>query len=152
MTSIVIGLDFDGTCVGHKYPDIGKEVPDAVRVLKRLQECGHCIMLWTMRVDSPKEGPVLTDAVKWLTDRGISVWGVCENPQQKSRGWSKGNKQFAHIYIDDAALGCPLLDPATNQPLTDYLEAKERPIVDWKTIEKMLAARGVLPPLAQHGQ
>ena len=49
----IIAVDFDGTIVTHMYPAIGKEVPNAIRVLKRLQEQGVLLILWTMRSGVP---------------------------------------------------------------------------------------------------
>ena len=43
-----IAVDFDGTCVTHDYPRIGKEI-GATKVLKRLVEAGHKLILNTMR-------------------------------------------------------------------------------------------------------
>ena len=43
-----IAVDFDGTCVTHEYPNIGKDI-GAVPVLKKLTDSGHKIILNTMR-------------------------------------------------------------------------------------------------------
>ena len=53
-----IGIDFDGTCVTHEYPKIGKDI-GAVPVLKELVEKGHKLILNTMR-----SGKELEDAVE----------------------------------------------------------------------------------------
>lgn len=55
-----IGIDFDGTCVTHDYPRIGKDI-GAVPVLKELVERGHKLILNTMR-----SGKELEDAVEWF--------------------------------------------------------------------------------------
>ena len=44
-------LDFDGTVVEHRYPRIGKPVPNALRVLERLQQSGITIVLNTARCE-----------------------------------------------------------------------------------------------------
>jgi len=126
--SLIIAVDFDGTCVDHIFPLIGKDVPDAVRVLKRLSDSGHRIMLWTMRADGSNHPYVLLDAVKWFEDRGIPLWGVNLNPEQ---GWSHSKKQYANYYIDDAAVGCPLIT----------LPSFERSMVNWQLIEKFFAEK-----------
>ena len=61
---MVIAVDFDGTIVEHKYPRIGKEIPFAIATLKRLQEEGHRIILWTVR-----EGDLLQQAVDFCRER-----------------------------------------------------------------------------------
>ena len=55
---MVIAVDFDGTIVEHRYPEIGDERPFAVETLKKLAEHRHKLVLWTMR-----EGQLLDDAL-----------------------------------------------------------------------------------------
>ena len=117
----IVAVDFDGTCVMHEYPDIGADVPNAVRVLKRLDANEVRIILWTIR-----SGNYLLDAMRWFRQREIGIWAVNKNPQQ--RMWSKSPKAYAPVYIDDAALGCPLILSADS----------ERPYADWSAIEKLL--------------
>ena len=45
---MIIGVDFDGTCVTHEFPKVGREI-GAAQVLKRLTDVGHQIILFTMR-------------------------------------------------------------------------------------------------------
>lgn len=37
---MIIAVDFDGTIVKHKYPDIGKEIPYAIKTLKLFRKKG----------------------------------------------------------------------------------------------------------------
>ena len=122
-----IAIDFDGTCVTHDYPRIGKEI-GATEVLKRLVEAGHKLILNTMRSD--KE---LQDAVNWFKKNGIELYGVNENPTQKR--WTNSPKVYAHLYIDDAAFGCPLLN------VPDF---SDRPFVDWDSIWRQLIQLGIV--------
>ena len=122
-----IAIDFDGTCVTHDYPRIGKEI-GATEVLKRLVEAGHKLILNTMRSD--KE---LQDAVNWFKKNGIELYGVNENPTQKR--WTNSPKVYAHMYIDDAALGCPLI----NAP-----ELSNRQFVDWDSVGRKLIQMGII--------
>jgi len=107
----VIAIDFDGTLVEHRYPDIGPDVPGAFEWLAKLQNAGAKLILWTMR-----DGPTLTEAVEHCLERGITFWGINGNPDQQ---WSLSPKAYAHVYIDDAALGCPVK------------LAGRRAVVDW---------------------
>lgn len=116
-----IAVDFDGTCVTHEYPNVGKDI-GAVPVLKKLVDAGHKIILNTMR-----SGNELADAIQWFIDNNIPLFGINENPTQKT--WTASPKVYAHLYIDDAALGCPLI---TNIFIT------KRPFVDWIEVEKQL--------------
>ena len=124
----IVAVDFDGTCVTHEYPEIGPEVPNAVNVLKRLNQNEVRIILWTIR-----SGEYLQDAVNWFVARGIRLWAVNKNPQQ--RFWSKSPKVYAPVYIDDASIGCPLIFPE---------EGNHRPYADWFAIEKLLEEIGFL--------
>ena len=127
MANKIIAVDFDGTIVAHAYPNIGREVPTAIRVLKKLQEQGTQLILWTMR-----SGDKLAEAVAFCEEKGITFWGVNQNPAQSE--WTDSPKAYAPIYIDDAALGCPTL----------WDEATSRPIVNWRDVEAILVRRGVL--------
>ena len=57
---MIIGIDFDGTCVTHEYPLIGRHI-GAVEVLKKLVDKNHLLILFTMR-----SGKQLEEAVNWL--------------------------------------------------------------------------------------
>lgn len=112
-----IAVDFDGTIVDHKYPDIGFPVPNAIEYLKKWQEDGAKIILFTMR-----SGAQLFEAVDYLKENGIRLYGQNANPSQAR--WTNSPKPYAHVYIDDAAAGVPLL----------HLRNFERPVVDWDAI------------------
>ena len=42
---MIIAVDFDGTIVEHRYPEIGREKPFAFDTLKMLQKEGHRLIL-----------------------------------------------------------------------------------------------------------
>lgn len=124
---LYIGIDFDGTCVTHEYPRVGKDI-GAVPVLKKLTDSGHLLILNTMR-----SGRELDDAVQWFIDNDIPLYGVNENPSQKS--WTSSPKVYAHLYIDDAALGCLLkMDNAVS----------DRPFVNWDAVEEHLMLNRII--------
>ena len=62
---MVIAIDFDGTCVTHAFPNVGKEI-GAVDVIKALVNKGHKIILFTMR-----DLEYLTPAVAWFEKNDI---------------------------------------------------------------------------------
>ena len=122
-----IAIDFDGTCVTHDYPRIGKDI-NAVNVLKKLVANGHKLILNTMR-----SGKELKEAINWFKKNDIELYGVNKNPTQ--RKWTNSPKVYAHLYIDDAALGCPLkMD----------LSLSDRPFVDWEAVSCLLKDNGIL--------
>jgi hypothetical protein len=124
---MVLAIDFDGTAVTHDYPEVGKEI-GASFVLKELVQNGHQLILWTMR-----SGKELEDAVNWFKENDIPLYGIQRNPTQDS--WTDSPKCYAQIYIDDAALGCPLY---RNPSLSD------RPFVDWTEVREILVASGAI--------
>ena len=112
-----IAVDFDGTCVTHDYPEVGKDI-GAVPVLKELVKQKHKLILWTMI-----SGSQLEDAVEWFNSNGIPLYGIQTNPTQKS--WTESPKAYANIYIDDAALGAPLKHDEMLSP---------REFIDWVAV------------------
>lgn len=133
---MVLCIDFDGTCVTHEFPRIGKDI-GAVPILKKIIENGHKLVLFTMRSDGRVNelniNNYLTDAVNWFKENDIPLYGIQYNPTQSN--WTTSNKAFGNFYIDDAAIGCPLI--------LDN-EISDRPFVDWKLIEIELIKKGIL--------
>jgi hypothetical protein len=124
---LIVAIDFDGTCVDHRYPEIGPDAPGAVATLLDLvapdgDDLPAKLILWTMR-----SGDKLAAAREWFSIRGIPLFGVNENPEQRT--WSDSPKAYAQVYIDDAALGCPLVHPAEFS----------RPCVDWARVRVALS-------------
>lgn len=124
----IIAVDFDGTIVTHEYPDIGQPVPFALETMKDLNARGDQLILWTMR-----DGEELSAAVEYCRRNGVEFWGVNQNPGQFS--WTKSPKAYAKIYIDDAALGCPLKSGVLNG------RNVSRPWVDWVEVRKQLGLK-----------
>lgn len=142
-----IGIDFDGTCVTHEFPAIGKKI-GAGPVLKELVDQGHKLILFTMRSDKKevlgenfeiisKKETYLTDAVNWFKRNGIELYGIQTNPTQHT--WTESPKAYCHLYIDDAALGCPLVYPFGELPVNHH-----RPYVDWVKVREMLVKMKVI--------
>lgn len=119
---MIICVDFDGTCVTHEFPKVGSDI-GAVPVLKELIENGNKLVLFTMRSNRPN-GKFLDDAVNWFIDNGIPLYGIQQNPTQEH--WTTSPKAYGEVYIDDAALGCPLVYPGgTEKPYVNWNKARE---------------------------
>lgn len=97
---MTIAVDFDGTIVEHRYPEIGREEPFAIDTLKKLAADGHRLILWTVR-----EGKLLDDAVAFCHDRGLDFYAV--NSDYPGGSWSENaqRKVVVDMYIDDRNLG-----------------------------------------------
>lgn len=74
MKHLIIAVDFDGTIVEHKYPNIGKEFPNSIYFLKKIKEQKHLLILWTCR-----EGKELKEAVDYCKSRGLEFDAVNKN-------------------------------------------------------------------------
>lgn len=115
---LTIAVDFDGTIVEHEYPDIGAPVTNALIVLRDLQKLGHKLILYTMR-----SGQELQDAVDYMANNDIELYGVNENPSQKN--WTQSPKVYANLYVDDAAVGCPLIRPTGRRAYVDWIQVRQ---------------------------
>jgi hypothetical protein len=114
---IAVAVDFDGTIVKHRFPLVGDPVPYALDVLHAWQEYGMELYLWTMRSHGRPEQPmILTDAIRYCEDNGLRMEGF----NSREQDWTRSPKLYANYYVDDAALGSPLV----------YVD-DERPYVDW---------------------
>lgn len=142
----IYAIDFDGTVVTHEFPKVGKDIPFAVETLQKIVAHGGKLILWTMRsnhVEPPQfinepqheRNPIvkcdpdayLDHAIKWFEDREIPLWGIQCNPDQDK--WTTSPKAYAHIYIDDAALGSHIMrDP----------NFSDRDYVDWALVDAFL--------------
>ena len=117
---MIIAVDFDGTCVTHRFPEVGEDCPGAVKVLKNLASEGHQLVLYTVR-----SGKYLESAVDWFRDREIPLAGRQYAPGQTD--WTQSNKCYANVYIDDAALGAPLL-----------VDSSGKSYIDWSKVEALI--------------
>lgn len=97
---MTIAVDFDGTIVEHKYPDIGKEKPFAIQTLRTLQQEGNRIILFTSR-----EGELLDDAVAYCHKKGLDFFAVNSNQPADALFPRQTSKVIADVYIDDKNLG-----------------------------------------------
>lgn len=99
---MTIAVDFDGTIVEHRYPDIGEERPFAIDTLKMLIKERHRLILWTVR-----EGELLDKAVEWCRERGVEFYAVNrdypEEKQENNRNYSR--KLKVDLFIDDRNIG-----------------------------------------------
>lgn len=103
---MIIAVDFDGTIVEHRYPQIGRERPFAVATLRQMQhdDPDLKLLLWTVR-----EGELLQQAVDWCAERGLTFFAVNSNYPEELPSATAANqgcrKVSADLYIDDRNLG-----------------------------------------------
>jgi hypothetical protein len=96
-----IAVDFDGTIVEHKYPEIGKEIMFALHTLRALQEQGHQLILWTYR-----SGSELDEAVEYCRRNGVEFYAINSSyPEEEFDEDYDSRKIDADIFIDDRNIG-----------------------------------------------
>lgn len=153
--SLTFNIDFDGTCVTHEYPEVGKNI-GAESVLKELTDKGHRLILFTMRSNEQ-----LQDAVDWFKLNNIPLWSIGYNPEQSE--WTDSLKPYADFMIDDSALGTPLTKRSLQFTQEDFFEKYgyspflspkqlnsycyydvKRPYVDWTQIKLLLEKLNIL--------
>ena len=99
---MIIAVDFDGTIVQNRYPEIGSEMPFATQTLKMLIMEGHRLILWTVR-----NGHRLDDAVEWCRQRGVEFYAVNRNHphEEPDPNGHFSVKLKADLFIDDRNVG-----------------------------------------------
>lgn len=131
---LVIGLDFNGTCLTYNFPDgIGHDI-GAVPVLRRIIDAGHQIVLMTGADREPMEAQQMEcyqKSIEWFEKNGIPLVGINNNPTLTYQP----KKLCCDLYIDDHCLGIPM---TANYALSD------RPFVDWQRVEILLEELGII--------
>ena len=105
MNAKIIAVDFDGCLVQNAYPEIGAPNWDVIARLRREQDEGAKVILWTCRRDAR-----LDAAVKACYERlGLLPFtAINENlPEVIAMFGGDTRKIFANEYWDDRAVRMP---------------------------------------------
>jgi len=98
--ALTIAVDFDGTIVEDAYPEIGKPQLFAFETLKKLQEHGHRLILWTYR-----SGQRLDEAVQFCEEKGLVFYAINKSFTEEEFDPELSRKILADLFIDDRNLG-----------------------------------------------
>jgi len=98
--TLTIAVDFDGTIAEDEYPKIGKAKLFAFETLKKLQDQGHRLILWTYR-----SGRALDEAVAFCKKNGITFYAVNKSFPEEEFDPKYSRKINADIFIDDRNIG-----------------------------------------------
>ncbi|MCH2194512.1 BT0820 family HAD-type phosphatase [Kordia sp.] len=98
--SLLIAVDFDGTIVEDAYPKIGSPKIFAFETLKRLEQDGHRLILWTYR-----SGKKLDEAVAFCKDNDIIFYAVNNSYPEEVFEGKVSRKINADYFIDDRNIG-----------------------------------------------
>ena len=100
MTTKTIAVDFDGTLCQNAWPEIGEENAPIIAELKRRQEQGDKLILWTCR-----SGRMLDAAILWCLARDLRFDAINENlPEHMETYGNDCRKVFADEYWDDKSV------------------------------------------------
>lgn len=104
----IAAIDFDGTLVEDKFPEIGAINTRLFNTVRYLKANGVKIILWSSR-----NGDQLKKAVNFCKEHGLEFDAVNENLPEVVKYYGGGDtrKVFADIYIDDKAI------PHTQDPI-----------------------------------
>ena len=98
--TLTLAIDFDGTIVEDAYPKIGKPNLFAFETLKKLQQDGHRLILWTYR-----HGKTLQEAVDFCKENGLEFYAVNNSFPNEVYDPNKSRKINADLFIDDRNVG-----------------------------------------------
>jgi len=98
--TFTLAIDFDGTIVEDAYPKIGKPKIFAFESLKKLQQDGHRLILWTYR-----HGKTLQEAVDFCKENGLEFYAVNNSFPNEVYDPNKSRKINADLFIDDRNVG-----------------------------------------------
>ena len=127
LTPLKIAVDFDGTIVEHRYPEIGKEILFAFDTLKALQKQKHQLILWTYR-----SGKELDEAVEYCRQNGIEFYAINNSyPEEEFDEDFSSRKIEADLFIDDRNIGgllswgeiYQMINPQENPNLEEELKS-----------------------------
>lgn len=113
--SLIIAIDFDGTIVENAYPDIGKTMLFAFETMKKMQEDGHRLVLWTYR-----HGSRLKDAVEFCKEKGITFYAVNNSYPEETFDKKASRKIHADLFVDDRNIGGFIGWTAVYKEVFDY--------------------------------
>ena len=108
----IIAVDFDGTLsLGSIYPALGDPNIDLINELRKWQNCGNRIILWTCR-----DGVLLDNAIDFCEKYGLIFDAVNDNlPEIVKFFENNSRKIYADFYIDDK-----------NKKMEEFIKYKER--------------------------
>ncbi|MDC7998571.1 BT0820 family HAD-type phosphatase [Gilvibacter sediminis] len=95
-----IAVDFDGTIVENAYPRIGKPMLFAFDTMKKLQQKGFRLILWTYR-----HGKSLEEAVEFCKANGVEFYAVNQSFPEEEFTQDVSRKINADLFIDDRNIG-----------------------------------------------
>jgi len=93
---MIIAVDFDGTLVDHRYPEIGAVKEGAKEAMKAFKKAGHKIVVWTCRAGQEEQ-----NVRQFLLQNDVPFDSV----NTPAPGADLGTRKiYADVYIDDKGI------------------------------------------------
>lgn len=94
---MIIAIDFDGTIIEDRFPDIGEMKQGAGEAINALYAEGFTIIIWSCR-----NGINKARAIEWLVRAGIKFHYFNQSCADNVKKYgSDTRKVYADLYIDD---------------------------------------------------
>lgn len=101
MQKKIIAIDFDGTIVDDRYPEIGMVKSGAIEAIREIHRtCEFYIIISTCR-----QGDELIDAVNFLLEKGIPFDRINDNHPYLIEQFGNTRKIHADVFIDANNVG-----------------------------------------------
>lgn len=99
----IIAVDFDGTIVEDRFPDIGEPYHTVIDMLCYLKQRDDLkLILWTCRTDNNENEKYLTEAIEFCSNHGLEFDAINDNIQETKDYFGQNpRKIFASYYLDD---------------------------------------------------
>ena len=96
----IIAVDFDGTLVEDKFPEIGEPIEANWNMVREAIDKGAKIILWTSR-----DNERLRAAVEFCTERGLHFDAINDNLDEVKVLFNNSTRKvYANEYWDDKAI------------------------------------------------
>lgn len=93
---MTFAVDFDGTLVEDKFPEIGEPNLKLIEYLIKQRNLGNTLILWTCRT-----GSYLEAAVDFCYSHGLKFDYINENTIETKNRFGDARKVYADVYLDD---------------------------------------------------
>lgn len=97
----IFAIDFDGTIVVDRYPNIGEPIPEAIDTIREIKRLGQKIVIWSCRVE-----PQFSEMRDFLILNDILFDYINENCPTKISYYNNDTRKIgADYYVDDKIIG-----------------------------------------------
>lgn len=98
-----VAVDIDSTLLigDYKYPGLGKPNFPLIESLNRFREQGGVVIINSLREDTSPLGNILTQALDYLKENGLTWDYVNDNDPSRCGQWQDNPRKIACTYIID---------------------------------------------------